>query len=237
MSRTEVADEAGVSSTTILRWMRFHGIETRPQPYARHLKYASSFTLSDEARQFIEGEVLGDGHLERVSRWSARYTHGSKHKRYLTWLARKLKGWGVEQSGSIYKWVKNPRRGVTKVATGYNYKTRSYAALLDLFDKWYFDGTKKVSRDLKLTPLVLRQWFLGDGTNSQYRLYFHTLCFDDEDVAYLSERLNRDVGIKARRWKNGEISIPRQFASRFFEYIGPCPKPIESIYGYKWTGT
>ena len=232
-SPNDIANEIGVATNTIIYWLKKFHIPRRSYSEANHLKAANHVQLSPHAIEFIEGELLGDGSLYSRSQWSAAYSHGSKYKEYIDWLAERLSGFGIKQAGSMV--TQHPLGRYTT----YNYISLSYEELKPMRDRWYPKGKKIVPHDLILTPLMVRQWYIGDGCLDTKRgkrssIRLSTCSFSVQDVLYLAHSL-RELGFNARRRSSHNIIYisPRSVA-RFLNWIGPCPPEIESIYGYKW---
>ena len=91
-------------------------------------------------------------------------------------------------------------------------------------------------RDIKLTPLVCRQWYIGDGClkhpkNGRPYIELSTCGFSISDVSWLVGELNK-LGIKTTRCNsNNIIEISTHSTRAFLNYIGECP--VE-CYKYKW---
>lgn len=103
--------------------------------------------------------------------------------------------------------------------------------------KWYPKGKKIVPKDIVLTPLTIRQWYIGDGClyrppkNGRPRITLHTTGFPMLDVKWLIERLIK-LGFKTTyQPHNNSIYISVYSVKDFLNYIGPCP--VED-YQYKW---
>ncbi|MBA7589311.1 hypothetical protein ES708_31393 [subsurface metagenome] len=189
--------------------------------------------LSQEAIEWINGELLGDGCLQSCSPCSARFQYGSKHKEYINYISDVLESFGIKRSGKIHK-KHHTDRGMD--CYGYQYKTLSYVELLPLREKWYLDGKKVVPRDIKITPVTLRQWHIGDGYLRKRKygrphIILATSGFLINDVDWLVEQIG-NLGIKAKRTPRLNIYISARSVKRFINYIGECPV---SCYQYKFS--
>jgi len=75
--------------------------------------------------------------------------------------------------------------------------TRTHPLLTNIRHKWYPYGYKQVPGDIRLTPLVLSHWFMGDGDSvwgasglpNLVEARFGTYCFSRKEVDYLRELL------------------------------------------------
>jgi len=92
---------------------------------------------------------------------------------------------------------------------------------------------KLIPIDLILTPLIIRQWYIGDGCSSGGYLSFCTKAFLLNDLQILQQKL-REIGIIASIWKNRVMYVNSKSVETFFKYIGKCP--VE-CYNYKWASS
>jgi len=211
-----------------------------------HLKQANHCKLSQEAIEWIGGELLGDGCLYSQSKYSAGFTYGSKHFEYIHYVFDTLKSFGIEQVGRIYKVWKNKTirngkwvdRPITLFPKAFYYQSRAYVELKPIYDKWYPKPNRKkiIPKDIKLTTLTCRQWYIGDGClahpkNANPYIELCTCGFQVNDVKWLVEKLN-NLGFKStRKTSNNVIRISTYSTEDFLNYIGECPI---KCYHYKW---
>lgn len=191
--------------------------------------------LSQEAIDWIYGELLGDGCLIKVSSFSARFAYGSQYPEYIKYVRDTLKSFGIEQAGKI-----NTYNHTKYNSCIYSYSSLSYPELLTIREQWYPEDKKIVPRDIVLTSLVCRQWYIGDGSlmssnKTNGRMLLCTCGFTAYDVNWLVKQL-RKLGYWANRRKgNNTVSIKSRGARKtvrdFLNYIGECP--VE-CYKYKW---
>ncbi len=242
----QIATEQNRGWSVIAYWLKKLNIERRSKGEAYHLSQGNHVDLSSKAMEFIEGELLGDGHLEKRSKYSAYYTHGSKYKEYVVWLSVIFDGFGVKQGGNITQHINKIYKNIA-----YNYSSLYYSELLPLREKWYrlynpetdgpnwkYEYIKIVPRDIELTPLVCRQWYIGDGClehnkgsiNGKECIRLSTEGFPIRDVRFLIEKLN-GLGFQSSRTKKNKIYISTKSVPAFLNYIGPCPV---DCYKYKW---
>jgi len=232
LTLVEVAKEAGCSETPIQKYMREYNIPRRSFGKSRSLKHGNVVILSKDALEFITGELLGDMSIVCKSNSSALISYGSKYEQYLEYLRDELNKYGIKPSKQIYTRIQK-LNGVDY--TSYHYRSLSYPQILELRRKWYPDGKKIVPKDITLTPLVCRQWYIGDGSlrhpTKSYNIEFATCGFSVDDTEFLKLKfkvIGFDVTIQPA---GNRISIKKRDVKRFLEYIGPCP--IE-CYEYKW---
>ena len=247
-----IADELGVSRQCIIRYVKKFNIPKRTQSEENLLVLSNHINLSNVAKEFIYGELLGDGHLDNNPH-SSSINYSTKHKKYLVWLSKQLDNFGIIQSGKINKRTNGVFKG-----NSFRYRSKYYVELKNIRKYFYPYNIKIVPEDLQLTPLMVKQWYIGDGSlikiwNKKYKKYYyslflHTNGFTKEESETLSNKLNVMINIKskvvrhyigknnklAKRNEYWHIRIPGTYVKNFLDYIGKCPKEIENIYGYKW---
>ena len=195
------------------------------------MRIANHCHLSNYARQWIDGELLGDGNLCSQSYLSAHFQYSSKYLEYIHYVADTLSEFGIN-GGKIYT-----RTRVKSVE--YSYTSLHYVELLDVWIDWYIHGKKEVPKDLRLTPVVCRQWYIGDGclvnpkrTSVRSYIVLATYGFIVTDVLFLMTEL-RHLGILATYQQcDNTLRIPADFVKDFLNYIGQCPV---KCYQYKWS--
>ena len=231
MSTYRIAEICNCNSSTIWRNLKKFGILVRTKSESLHLSQANHCNLIDKARQWIDGELLGDGCLHSYSKYSACFCYSSKYLEYINYVTDILNSFGIKQAGSF---VKEYNKEFGKYV--YHYCSLNYVELLPIRKRWYPNGKKIIPRDLKLTPLLLRQEYISDGSLRHRKIGrpYVTLCtigFLTEDVKWLVEHVNK-LGFKATKWicKN-VIQISAYSTEDFLDYIGECPV---QCYQYKW---
>lgn len=227
----EIGELTNRDSGTILYWMEKLNISRRSKSLTNHLMQKNEdINLPQEAKDFIDGELLGDGSINQRSIYSACYSHGSKHEKYLEWLIEKFQSWGIE--------CMRIRKRECENYTGYYFATHDYPTFLKFRERFYPDGKKIIPKDIDLFPITLRQFYIGDGgliknKSGKYSIKLYTYGFSKEGVLFLIAKLEK-LGIETTRQKVNVIHIGVKSAPKFLEYIGNCPKEIKDIYGYKW---
>jgi len=207
--------------------------------------------LTKKLLDFVNGELLGDGCIyvpDKKYAKSAQYQHSTKHKEYLEWLRIELDKLGIEISNMGIR--KQEKKSFGKYHIGYHYTSKSYRELISLRRKWYPQNKKIVPSNIEITPITLRQWYIGDGNLNRYKrsefiipqIKLYTYAFSMNNVNMLVNKLI-NLGIESKmliqkpREDGGSgpyIRIKSSSSINFFEYIGDCPSGIQNIYGYKW---
>ncbi len=246
-NQCEIAKMCRCSQPTIVYWLNKFQILLRSKSEAARIARSNHVTLSDDLLEFLNGELLGDGHLTRY-KWSASVCFSVKHRSHLEWLSKVLAHYGINQSGRILRresWHRFPGSGKKlRHDITFYYGSRRYVELNDLQNRWYRSATKKerakgrkffkvIPPDLKLTPLICRQWYIGDGSLSKDCGYV-TMCTNDftiNEVKLLVRKIRVNGLLATYQRYNNTIRIPKAGVKDFLNYIGPCPI---KCYEYKW---
>jgi len=213
-------------------WLKKYNILIRSRSEANHLSKANHCNLSEEASEWINGELLGDGCLFSESIYSASFRYQSKYIEYIKYISDTLNSFGIKQSGKI---IKNYNKKYGNCS--YYYSSCSYVELYPIRKQWYPEGKKIIPKDIILTPLTCRQWYIGDGNLKHYKekkrpsISLATCGFSILDVEWLITQLFK-LGFKITRWPiSNIIGISTYSTKEFLEYIGHCPT---KCYKYKW---
>jgi len=229
LSSNEIGKECNVKHQTIIRMLRKHDIPVRSSGEGYHIKMGNHSHLSQEAIEWINGELLGDGCIEINSKYSAKFKYGSKYPEYIRYVRDALELFGIGKAGRVYKVYHKDMD-----CYSYHCFSRAYPELLTIHKQWYKEGKKIIPKDIKLTPLTCRQWYIGDGCltilKHSKNIVLATYGFLVKDVEWLTEQLNK-INIKANRQKKNAIYLSAYSVEDFLKYIGKCP--IE-CYKYKW---
>jgi len=186
--------------------------------------------LSNEALDWINGELLGDGCLVSHNVLTAKFVYSSKYLEYINYVSRMLSSFGVMQSGKINKtFLGFTQNGV------YHYQSCYYCELKHLRNMWYRNKKCIPKTLLDFTPITCRQWYIGDGnllrSNRHPCIQISTCSFSIDDVDWLVEQL-ANIGISATRQRSKNLLyISTHSTKDFLSYIGECP--VE-CYKYKW---
>jgi len=231
LSIYRIAEICGVVHYTIWCWLKKFNISIRSRNEAAHLRQANYCNLSKEAFNWIQGELLGDGSMESSSSYSARFRYDSKYLEYIKYVSDILRSFGIQQSGKI-----NRRYQKEINCYSYRYASLKYVELLSIYKKWYPEGKKIIPKNLKLTPLICKQWYIGDGClihqlGVKPYIRLATDGFTISNVNILVGQLN-DLGFKVtRQLSNNRINISTYSTKDFLNYIGKCPV---KCYQYKF---
>jgi len=232
----EVGEAAFVSNTCIHRWMKHFGIPRRKYWDACNQRI-NHIQLTEEAKNVIDGGLLGDWSMAKNKHTAAYLTSGSKYLDFLSWASDRLDGFGVESlsTGIRHRLV---GAGNGKTYDAYFYLSRSYREFLPIRERWYPQGKKIVPKDLSLSPTIVMEWLIGDGCLECHKrgrpaIVFSTHGFTNDDVDFLVALL-LDVGILSNKTPKGAIRLGVNATEKLLSYIGPYPPEIYNIYGYKF---
>ena len=219
----QIVKDYNLTMGAIYYWLKKFGIQIHTQSEANHLSQKNSCNLSRKAREWIDGELLGDGCLKSYSKYSAQFKYSSKHEEYINYVSETLKSFGIKRTGKIYKYHV------------FAYSSLFYGELLPIYKRWYPKGKKIVPKDIELTPLTCRQWYIGDGSLQIYKgistIILYTCGFLCSDVRWLKQKLEN---LKFKCWylkSNNSIKLSAKITKDFLDYIGKCPV---DCYQYKW---
>jgi len=231
LSTGQIGKLCKMSDTAIWHWLKKYNIPIRSRGEGIHLIKANHCNLSQEAVEWLNGELLGDGGIYSRNIHSARFQYTSKYLEYIQYISDTLDSFGIKQVGKITK-----RYDKKTDSYGYRYTSYAYEELLSIHKKWYPEDKKIVPKNIKLTSLIVRQWHIGDGSlihRKEGRPYasLATCGFTISDVKLLTKKLI-DLGFKStRRYCNNAIYISAYSTKDFIDYIGKCPV---NCYQYKF---
>jgi hypothetical protein len=199
--------------------------------------------LSKEGSEYLNGLMLGDGCITILKKngKSATYKHIDKNLSYVKHLKHKLESFGFKcseigirkQNGKQYYYI----------------STRCYRDLIGWHNKWYVSGKKlkQIPSDLILTPVMLKNWYIGDGSYSKPYQYVNkktqhikknlgkiilAIQEDRKGKELMSEQLT-NLGIN-NSLHHQTIYIHRDSINKFFTYMLSTDRFIPDCYNYKF---
>jgi len=232
LSTYKIAKICGITQVGIYYWIKKFNISCRSHSEANHLSQMNNCNLSQEAIEWINGELLCDGCLISRSPYSAKFEYISKYIEYIKYIKDTLKSFGIKQSGKIIK-----RYNEEWNCSSYYYQSCDYIDLLPIYIKWYPKGKKIIPKDLRLTPITLRQHYIGDGSlmypKKERRPFviLDTERYSIFDVEWLIKQLI-ELNLKVTRQPSRNIiHISVHSTKAFLNFIGKCPV---KCYQYKF---
>jgi len=233
LSTNQICKLCNSGHMVIWEWLHKLNIPVRCNGEAVHLVLANHCNLSRKAINFINGELLGDGSLNCRSSYSARFVYGSKYPEYCQYISDTLDSFGIKQSGKI-----NKRYYKDFNCYSYHYSSLAYVELLSIYKQWYPEKKKIVPRDIKLTPLTCRQWYIGDACLHKPQkinpyIMLATEGFIVSDIKWLIKQLTK-LGFKtniSKKLNKFNIRISSYSTKAFLDYVGKSPT---KCYEYKF---
>lgn len=227
-SQSKIAKILGCHTTCIEDFFKKHGIKGRSTSEAGRITKRRNVSLGEKEKSVLAGLMLSDFHIER-GKYQSRMSFGFEYKEFAENCAQ-------ETSSLNWSPVKKDK------STGcWHSKTQYFEDLNRWRDKWYNKKQRAVPEDIVLDRNCVLYWYLGDGfvCKNGYGAVLCSEAFTDEDVLFLSEKLN-NIGIKShlfnRKISNGVIKKRIRIEGKkgylsLLEYIGDCPV---DCYKYKW---
>jgi hypothetical protein len=188
--------------------------------FARRTK--REFKLNDEIKDYIDGLLLGDACIKKRT---PRLTQ-SFARRYLEWakiIEKDLSDFGISSKLTFYH-VDDVR--TNKMYEGISLQSLGYIQFKKIREEWYSNGKKIVPKDLVLKPIIIRNWYLGDGSYSGNHLKFSTQGFDEMSVIELKERF-KEIGYNCYISCNNILFSRRKEIKKLLKVIGKLPKCFE----------
>ena len=227
----KIALEYKVSAASVRRAFRRNGIKSRSLSDAAALN-KNIFNMTSDIIEFFYGLLLGDGCITLLKgAKGCRYTHADKNMSYIRWLRRVLSGFGIK-AGSIYL------RKITNCNTkrerfSWNINSMSYDAYSKIRKEWYPNGKKSIP-NIKIKPIVIFNYFIGDGSVvwRKGKVSSLLICENDPEKIKIVKQLD-NIGIYCSVRKTG-IYIKAKGREKFFQYICEIPYFIPKCYYYKF---
>lgn len=205
-------------------------------------------SFSQYQKELITGLLMGDGWIDR-SGSNPTIRSEMITPEYLNYIDKKLDifGNGVSLRMKAEESAKENREtGFSKNAKKENYSDiYEWHSMrhpeLNEFEEWYSTGQKTWPEKVKLTPVVLKHWYCGDGnfdnSNSQRHItiYMSNELENKDKVTKMFENKNLPTPTyyTSKRGKNYSRCDARftvQESQELFEYMG---KPLPG-FDYKW---
>jgi len=224
LTTKDIAAKHKVSQYTIASILRESEVSLHPRGHRRCLS-----TLTEYQLEVLYGELLGDGSLDmQKSYTNARFQWGGNSEDHGLLIHKVL--------GDFACYFKVQKRLGHKDT--WKIVSKSAAAFTPIHREWYFTGRQAIPNSIKLTPVIVRHWYLGDGylkkrPNKRPCIILCSQNYGLNDWDILIREFNR-IGLNPWTEKNNKGYVLR-FSTRetnnFFDFIGECPVPY---YKYKW---
>ncbi len=198
---------------------------------------------SNYAFEVLDGALLSDAKLVKHPSGEAYFgiaLSGAEHMDWLLFLKTTLSDVGISTSPMYPKVTQASNRGKPYDYCYFN--TLSNPLLTEQHKRWYINGVKQVPIDIKLTPTVCANWFMGDGSTSRYKargnsnlviLRLNTNSFSTSDIIILEELLE-DIGISTFRAKaKSGVVIQTENATTINKFLDVVESSMIPSYMYK----
>lgn len=133
-----------------------------------NLRYAgrtkNHFKITKECKNYIDGLLLSDGSIPKGKLdWSYRFNQR---------FARKYKEWAIQIHKQFNKFkIKNTisngktyDKRTNKIYFWTHLQTLHYPEFNSFRQRWYINNQKEVPKNIEINPVILKNWFLGDGS-------------------------------------------------------------------------
>ncbi|MDD2274654.1 MAG: hypothetical protein PHG37_02475 [Candidatus Pacebacteria bacterium] len=148
-------------------------------------------SLTQLQRSLIIGSVLGDGYIRIMPGRKDAFlevNHSLKAKDYVDWKYFVLKNICNSE----------PKEMETNEGRhAYRFFTKQDKEITEIYNLFYRDGKKIISKELEINPIVLAVWLMDDGSKSNGGVYLNTQQFSMLDQKRLLHKL-REIGLRAR---------------------------------------
>ncbi len=209
-------------------------------------RYKSNSNVLGDIKNYIDGLLLSDGSI--IYRNSTSYySQRCKYEEWLLNIASVFNRYGID---AVVNSIYCRDNYIINGCVMYDIHTRFYIEFSDIryrwYKEWYPDSNdetsvvykKIVPKDIELTPDCVSNWYLGDGSCTNYRGNYYdvrlaTCGFKKEDSIFLSNLLNDTLGIRSYVDYENRIHMTRMDSIlSFFDYISGCYVPF--CYDYKF---
>lgn len=191
--------------------------------------------LDEALLEWIDGFLLGDGYIgfRKSDFMGARLVIGSTTKEWTHFAMTGLAAYRPSPPDCFGKPSKR-RPNAT-----WSSRTLTHPDIVEQAKRWYPNGKKIVPRDVRVTPVSLLLWYLGDGSlfvNHKKNitvLRLATCSFQRSHINGILLPKLRGLGLDCARQKSkNDIVIKSNSVGRFFEIIGDR-SPFKA-YQYKF---
>lgn len=224
-----------VSGDYVLKRTKVLNIPIRTKSESLHVFKKNNFEITPYIKDYIDGLIISDAHITD-DKWSGnlQQSFASYYEDWMKKLISDFASFGVKTK-CVYK-----EGGVVEICGSTCYRnphfrlrTLNYTEFKIFRDRWYLKNKKIVPKDINLSPIMLANWYMGDGCacRDEGMLALATNAFELEDVKFLSDKINTTLFIKSKVNKKNEIYIPHYHADIFLDYI----KEFKiGCFDYKW---
>jgi hypothetical protein len=181
-------------------------------------------------RSILTGLLLGDGHLETVTRdqtYRLKVEHSLKQKEYVDWLYAQWKDFIKREPYLKEKMLHEKKFSCYGFTTHSSGEFRFYA-------QQFYKGRKKVIPKLfakLIDPVALAIWFMDDGSfkSIHHKTYIiHAIGYTKSELEIVQKVLDKKFGIKItlhKQYDRWRIYFLSETADKFKKLIEPYIVP------------
>jgi hypothetical protein len=117
--------------------------------------------------EVFDGHMLGDGYIDKPCSPTvpgARFGIHQKYRQFAEWIAGVFDGCDIK--------LKDKSQYDKRTGKTYYYcigRSLHHPDIRRQYDRWYPNGKKTIPSDVRLTPMSVMVWYLGDGTLERSR--------------------------------------------------------------------
>ncbi len=186
--------------------------------------------MNQSQRSILVGLLLGDGHLETVTRdrtYRLKVEHSLKQKEYVDWLHKQWNDFIKNEPYSKEKTLNGKKFSCYGFTTHSSGEFRFYA-------QQFYDGRKKVIPKLfakLIDPVALAIWFMDDGSfkSIHHKTYIiHAIGYTKSELEIVQIVLEKKFGIKIalhKQYDRWRIYFLSETADKFKKLIEPYVVP------------
>lgn len=203
-----------------------------PSCYQNLVEKNNTYIINDHVNEVIIGSLLSDGCINNSNNGKNYFwSHTCIIEDYIDFIINDVKI-NLHKFSIDGKFFKSPNNGKEYFGKKqYIFKSKASVTFTKFRNDWYPQGKKIVPKFIKLTPIVLLHWYIGDGSISDCRgITLSTDSFDMDSLDFLLYELY-NLNFNPYLNNSNRIIIPNSRIIEFLNYIGKCPvKGFE----YKW---
>jgi hypothetical protein len=185
----------------------------------KHLRFCDYPNLSDDTKETLLAQMIGDGGIDVTSSGNARLKVGNTVEEYIDYCEEQLPDWLI---------ATRIRRETTHQDL-HLIQTIGHPHFSDMYDKYYEGGRKCIEDGIELTPRVLRHWYASDGC---FKTQQNKPTFGWEPASRNMSELRdifEQIDVEITRGPSS-FGIAADSQDSFFEYMEyPLPG-----FDYKW---
>jgi hypothetical protein len=207
--------------------------------------------ITQKLSDYIDGLLLSDGHLSKrigIKRINTRLSvkQCKRRKKWLYKIQSYLLKCNVQSNIYFDKPrtaidPKNPNKKI--IGTGnFCLETKNYPTFNEIHERWYHNKKKIVPINLKLSPIMVANWYLGDGSffpeKRHARVKLCTCAFSKKEILFLIKQIKKTIKITHIRMTEDDyciIILSQNDVMRFINYIPQQFKIPPFRYKFKWS--